>query len=166
MRRDFSLSPAGRSGRPRKPIELMMTPMIDVIFLLLVFFVTTSSFQVVEQLLPSSLSESQTPTGNAAEPPPVPTQDALDQIVIKLKIINQLAVANLNGSDLADFEQLPVRLKAISAVRADVPVIIDPDGQVPAKDVVRAYDWARQSGLSRVHLAVAGGSGEGRGGAE
>jgi biopolymer transport protein ExbD len=158
MRRDFSLSPAGRSGRPRKPIELMMTPMIDVIFLLLVFFVTTSSFQVMEQLLPSTLSESQSPIGNAAEPPPVPTQDALDQIVIRLKIVNQRAVANLNGSDLESFEQLPGRLRAISAVRADVPVIIDPEGQVPAKDVVHAYDWARQSGLSRVHLAIAGGS--------
>ena len=56
MRRDFSLSPAGRSGRPRKPIELLMTPMIDVIFLLLVFCLTTRSFQVLLQLMPRSVS--------------------------------------------------------------------------------------------------------------
>ncbi len=154
MRRDFSLSPVGRSGRPRKPIELMMTPMIDVIFLLLIFFLTTSSFQVVEQLLPSAISEASSPTGNSDQPPPVPTQDAIDQVVVQLKLVNRTAVASLNGIDLANMSQLLPRLKAISEVRADVPVIIDPDGKVPAKDVVVAYDSARQAGLARVYLAT------------
>ncbi len=156
MRRDFSLSPVGRSGRPRKPIELMMTPMIDVIFLLLVFFLTTSSFQIVEQLLPSAVAEVSSPAGSAAQPPPVPTQDAIDQIVIKLKLVGPRAVANLNGTDLPNFVELRERLLAISRVRADVPVIIDPAGEVHAKDVVVAYDWARQAGLSRVFLATRG----------
>lgn len=154
MRRDFSLSAVGRSGRPRKPIELMMTPMIDVIFLLLVFFLTTSSFQLVEQLLPSAMSDESAATGSSDQPPPEPTQDAIDQVVIKLKLSGLQAVANMNGSDLAEFSQLQARLKSLSSVRADVPVIIDPAGDVPAKDVVQAYDWARQVGLSRVYLAT------------
>ena len=41
----------------RRAVSLNMTPMIDVIFLLLVFFLATSSFQVVEKLLPSSVSK-------------------------------------------------------------------------------------------------------------
>lgn len=154
MRRDFSLSSVGRSGRPRKPIELMMTPMIDVIFLLLVFFLTTSSFQLVEQLLPSALSDETATTGSSDQPPPEPTQDAIDQIVIKLKLSGVQAVANMNGSDLAEFSLLKDRLLTLSLVRADVPVIIDPAGDVPAKDVIQAYDWARQVGLSRVYLAT------------
>ena len=154
MRRDFSLTPTGRSGRPRKPIELMMTPMIDVIFLLLVFFLTTSSFQVLEQLLPSAVSDISAGSGSSDQPPPVPTQDAIDQVVIKLKLVDLRAVASLNGSQLSSFSQLKQRLQALSAVRADVPVIIDPAGDVPAKDVVIAYDWARQVGLSRVYLAT------------
>ena len=60
----------------------------------------------------------------------------------------------MNGSDLADFSQLRARLQSLSAVRADVPVIIDPAGDVPAEDVIQAYDWARQVGLSRVYLAT------------
>ena len=154
MRRDFSLTPTGRSGRPRKPIELMMTPMIDVIFLLLVFFLTSSSFQVLEQLLPSAVSDISAGSGSSDQPPPVPTQDAIDQVVIKLKLVDLRAVASLNGSELANFSQLKQRLQALSSVRADVPVIIDPAGEVPAKDVVIAYDWARQVGLSRVYLAT------------
>ncbi len=155
MRRDFSLSPVGRSGRPRKPIELMMTPMIDVIFLLLVFFLTTSSFQVLEQLLPSAVSQTNaTASGSEVDPPPVPDQDAIDQVVVKLKRLGGRSVAALHGSELADFSQLRERLRAISEVRADVPVIIDPTGEVPVKDVVLAYDWARQVGLSRVYFAT------------
>ena len=36
-------------------IDAAMTPMIDVVFLLLVFFVWTASFQIIEQALPSQL---------------------------------------------------------------------------------------------------------------
>ncbi len=154
MRRDFSLASAGRSGRPRKPIELMMTPMIDVIFLLLVFFLTTSSFQVIEQLMPSAVSDASAASGSSGDPPPVPSQDAIDQVIIHLKLVGAQPVASLNGSDLPEYSQLKQRLRALSAARADVPVIIDPAGDVPAKDVVIAYDWARQVGLSRVYLAT------------
>ena len=38
----------------RDSLEIKMTPMIDVVFLLLIFFVWTASFQVVEYLLPRS----------------------------------------------------------------------------------------------------------------
>ena len=43
----------------RRELEIKMTPMIDVVFLLLVFFVWTASFQAIEYLLPSSLSQKQ-----------------------------------------------------------------------------------------------------------
>ncbi len=156
MKRDFSLTATGRSGRPRKPIELMMTPMIDVVFLLLVFFLTTSSFQIIEHVLPSAVSQSSSPSGSAASSPQEPTQDALDQVVVKLAVVNQGIVASLNGIALTEFTLLRERLKSISAVQADVPVIIDPEKNVAAKDVVAAYDWARQVGLTRVYLATRG----------
>ena len=37
-------------------IDKAMTPMIDVVFLLLVFFVWTASFQIIEHVLPSKMS--------------------------------------------------------------------------------------------------------------
>lgn len=154
MKRDYSLTPTSRSGRPRKPIELMMTPMIDVIFLLLVFFLTTSSFQMVEQLLPSAVSQVKEPLGDSPEPPPEPTQDALEQVIIKLNLQGDTVDALLNGVALADLSQLKSRFQALGQVRANVPVIIDPAVSVQAKDVVLVYDWARQAGLSRVYLAT------------
>ena len=81
MRKDYSLTPTTRDGKPRRPIEIVMTPMIDVIFLLLVFFLATSSFQLVELLMPSGVSETEDNAGNTEAPPPEVTDDALDQIV-------------------------------------------------------------------------------------
>ena len=49
-------SPLIRRGS-ENDIDSAMTPMIDVVFLLLVFFVWTASFQVVEFVLPSNMSE-------------------------------------------------------------------------------------------------------------
>lgn len=154
MKRDYSLTRTSRSGRPRRPIEIVMTPMIDVIFLLLVFFLATSSFQLVEKLLPSGVSKTTEATGRAEAVPPDPTDDAIDQVVIKLQLQGDVAVARMNGVALADLSELKERLQAISAARADVPVVIDPEAKVRATDVVRAYDWARQAGLARVYLAT------------
>jgi biopolymer transport protein ExbD len=41
----------------RRP-DVMMTPMIDVVFLLLVFFLATASFDRLEQILPSGTLDS------------------------------------------------------------------------------------------------------------
>ncbi len=154
MKLEYSLGPATRSGRPRRPIEIVMTPMIDVIFLLLVFFLATSSFQLVEKMLPSGVSQTSQSASGSNALPPEPTDDALDQVVVKLRLAADQPVAELNGVVLTELSELKTRLEAISRARVDVPVVIDPQGDVPARHVVRAYDWARQAGLSRVYLAV------------
>ncbi|MEZ6133834.1 MAG: biopolymer transporter ExbD [Pirellulaceae bacterium] len=154
MKTDYSLASTGGSRRPRRPLEIMMTPMIDVIFLLLVFFLATSSFQLIEQLMPSGLSQLSSPTGNSAQAPPEPTQDQLDQVIVKLEHTEAGTIANLNGARLAELAHLRPRLQAISEARPDVPVVIDPDPEVQAREVITAYDWARMAGLSRVYLAT------------
>lgn len=131
-----------------------MTPMIDVIFLLLVFFLATSSFQLVEQLLPSGVSQSTEAVGNSEQVPTDPTDDALDQVVIKLEKQGGITVARLNEGPLPDFQQLRDRLLAISLAASDVPVVIDPAQDIAASDVIKAYDWAREAGLARVYLAT------------
>ncbi|RMF39328.1 MAG: biopolymer transporter ExbD [Planctomycetota bacterium] len=155
MRTEYSL-PRSRRRRPSQgDTEVAMTPMIDVIFLLLVFFLATSSFQTVEKLLPSGVSTQPPATGSdSTQPPPEPTEDAIEQVVVKLRWQGGAVTAELNGVPLASFDELLERLTAIRVAYADVPVVIDPDDDVPMQDVVRAYDWARQAGLVRVYLAA------------
>lgn len=155
MRRDFSLVPTHRGGKPRRPIEVAMTPMIDVIFLLLVFFVATSSFQLVEQILPSGVAEApDSESQGQLDQPTEPTQDALEQVVVRLAASGDGVTVTLNDVELTQFSDLKSRFEGISQAKADVPVVIDPDGDVVARDVIQAYDWARERGLSRVFLAV------------
>ena len=156
MKTEYSLSTAGRGKRPRKPIEIMMTPMIDVIFLLLVFFLVASSFDIPELLMPSGVSELNSPqSGATSEAPPDPSDDIVEQIVIKiLASPDNSIVYELEGQPLGSFDELKERLNALSRASADVPVIIDPEQAVKAKFVVRTYDLSRQLGLSRVFLAT------------
>ncbi len=49
-------------NRGRRRLEIQMTPMIDVVFLLLIFFIWTSSFQIAEYALQSNISDA---TGSA-----------------------------------------------------------------------------------------------------
>ncbi len=51
----------------RREFSVSMTPMIDVVFLLLIFFVCKASFQIAEAVLPSPLATGGT---TAVELPP------------------------------------------------------------------------------------------------
>jgi biopolymer transport protein ExbD len=139
--------------RTRGQTEIMMTPMIDVIFLLLIFFLTTSGVAQMELLMPTGMSNLSPKTGQSMDPPPPVTQDQLDQIVVKLSLENDVLQILMNGSAIPD-DQLLARFKAVFAARPDVPLIIDPEGKVKAQDFVRVYDTARQAGLGRVYLAM------------
>lgn len=145
---------SGRLRRTREPIEFMMTPMIDVIFLLLVFFLATSTFQVVEKLMPSGVSEVASASGETDQifddiPP-----DILDQIIVKIQDEPAGITVLFNGVALGSQEELRGRFQSIAQIQVSTPVIIDPAPSIPAATVVRAYDWARGAGLSRVYLAT------------
>ena len=62
----------------RGSLEVKMTPMIDVVFLLLVFFVWTASFQVVENIVPTGISEEITTTSSGTQEQPKPEDDLRD----------------------------------------------------------------------------------------
>jgi biopolymer transport protein ExbD len=141
-------------GKARKPVEISMTPMIDVIFLLLVFFIATSSFQAIEKILPSGVSEMRQASGNSDQPPPEIDVESLEQIIVKITNVPGGADASINGQRLASFADLKTKLRDIAQVSSHVPVIIDPEPKVAAKQVVMAYDWARASGLTSVFLAT------------
>ena len=65
----------------RERIEVKMTPMIDVVFLLLVFFIWTSSFQIAEQSLSGDLALPAVGTENVTDIDVSPDLD-FDEIVL------------------------------------------------------------------------------------
>ncbi len=153
MKTSFSLD-GGQLGRNRRPVEIAMTPMIDVIFQLLVFFLATSSFNMVEKLLPSSVSKPTASKGPSDQASPEQIAELVEQTIVKIRVDGDEPVVLVNGQPLKNYEELLARFRAIEGVRSNVPVIIDPDPKVRASEVIRVYDLARVAGLTNAYLAT------------
>ena len=133
-------------------LEMNMTPMIDVVFLLLVFFVWTASFQVVELILPSEMT-AQMGADSVEQVDPAPEQD-FDNIVVRIGYENQTPIWKINDQAVASLEQVQVHLAAIVEVKNDAPVILHPETTVPLGHVIEAYDVAKLVGFQKVSFAV------------
>ena len=127
--------------RHRKdPIDINITPMIDVVFLLLIFFMVTTTFNR-ETELKVSLPEAQ---GTEK------SEQKVLEITIDAKgvyFVNKKEVINTK------FETLK---KAISKASEDVkgiPIVINADAKTPHQSVISALDAAGQLGL--VHISFA-----------
>lgn len=136
----------------RSNLEIQMTPMIDVVFLLLVFFVWTAGFQIAEYILPSNVSAA---AGNAANPnePPPPEAD-FDNVVVRLQGDGEQLQWLVNGESMASLEQVGATLARIAKIKPDAPVILHPDQGVPLGSVIDAYDTARGASLKKVQFAT------------
>ena len=137
----------GDSGR----LEVKMTPMIDVIFLLLIFFVSTASFQAIEEVLPTSLSL----PGSLSESEPIDQEfEDLEEIVVKTLWADGRAAWRINERNLADLGGVRAVLEAAAGVNVELPVILDVDGNVPIEHVIDVCDVCRQIGLVDIHFAA------------
>ena len=85
-----------------------MTPMIDVVFLLLIFFICASARQSREALLAANLPAGSIESANAAAPVQI------DQAFVKLKHrADGTTIAEINGTEYADLPLLEAQLKAL-----------------------------------------------------
>jgi biopolymer transport protein ExbD len=144
--------PSPYVGR-REELEIKMTPMIDVVFLLLVFFVWTASFQIVEQVLPSALSEvSGSLPADPAEPPPV--EEDFDRVVVRVMWSEGEPIWRINQIRVGSLPQVRSRLEAIARIKVNVPLILHPDGDVPLGAVIDLYDLTRLVGFQEIQFAA------------
>lgn len=125
-----------------KELDINITPLIDVVFLLLIFFMVSTTFQR-ESEITIELPES---SGNIAES---------DKKTIEISIDNQgryfVNQRRIKDSDISTLK------KAIEITRADAKepkLIISADKMTPHQSVVRAMDAARQLGLVNLTFAT------------
>ncbi len=148
MKRPSQLVNQGRDTS----MDAAMTPMIDVVFLLLVFFVWTASFQIIEQILPSQMSAQMgAEPSELSEPPP---EADFENIVIRIRWDNGQPAWQLNDNPVISIDQLNSQLAAISAVKIDAPVILHPDQIVPLGNVIEVYDLSKLAGFEKISFAI------------
>lgn len=139
-------------GSANADLNTAMTPMIDVVFLLLVFFVWTASFQTIEYVLDSQIAAQQgtNPSEDTQLTPPTDNEDVLVRIE---SVAGELvwSVSQRSATSLADVKE---RLMRLADVDASVKVILHPDPEVPLEFVIGAFDAAQLAGFTQVVFAV------------
>ena len=123
-------------------LELNLTPLIDVVFLLLIFFMVSTTFQKESEISLQLPKASEDPV----EAPP-------EQYEV---VINAAGNFFINDTELvrADIETLRQALFDLTGGQRDVPITIRADAQTPHQAVVTAMDAAAQLGLSRMSIAT------------
>ncbi|MDA1051479.1 MAG: biopolymer transporter ExbD [Planctomycetota bacterium] len=138
----------------REPLDVKMTPMIDVVFLLLIFFVWTASFHIVEHILPSSVSEIRGSESLSPNEPP-PAEADFHDVVVRVLWEDGRVGWRVGGEMLDDLAAVEAKLAGIYRANAEAPVIIDPDNATPLGHVIDVYDLSRRVGFDEVQFAAA-----------
>ncbi|MDX4068500.1 ExbD/TolR family protein [Aliarcobacter skirrowii] len=121
----------------REPLGLDLTPIIDVVFILLIFFLVTSVFKKEELALMLDL-----PKANAKE-----LAVKKEQIFIELSV-DKLAIKGIEVS----FESLEDNLKAIE--NKNDALIVRIDKKVPYERVVKVLDLLQKYSLNNLALVT------------
>ena len=134
-----------------EPPELNLTSMIDVIFLLLVFFVFTADFREPEKLLPTNLAVS---GAVASENVPQHERDLGKIVVRRLGSPTGVVEYSVDGKRVARLEDVETTLDALREIDPNVPVVVAPERDVPIENVLDVYDCSRRVGLGRIKFAA------------
>lgn len=150
---------SSRGGFPSSgDTQLAMTSMIDVVFLLLVFFLWTSSFDLPEMDLRTGVARQaeSSPTG-AGSPQPPDEREApklIDEVVVQIATVDGQVRVQIGGQNFSDMATVRARFQQIALLGVDVPIVIDPDEQIEMRLAIEVLDTARQAGLARVYFAA------------
>lgn len=129
--------------------QTAMTPLIDIVFQLLIFFVCASTGHLRELLLPADLAAG----GTQSEAPQKPDAP-LSQVWIKLRLDGDVTVTQVEGTDYRPGDNLHDVLRELADVANDVPLILDIAADVPLGSVVDIVDLCRSAGFVSINFAA------------
>jgi biopolymer transport protein ExbD len=118
----------------RKPVSISLTPLIDVVFILLVFFMLATRFMELGQQ-PLSVAVA----GGPLE---------VEEEVLLIRVLGHQQV-ELNGRTLELAALLPALTGKLSG-----PVFVSSGDQASLQDVLQVTDVVQQAGFADVHLEL------------
>lgn len=130
--------------KPRETVDINLASLIDVVFILLLFFVVTTTFTRETQLrvdLPEAVS------GSPSEDPNTKQLDVAISADGVFSVNNQLLPKN-------DLASLMDALKAESGGDTSLPLSISADGKAQHQAVITAMDAAGKLGFSHLRMTT------------
>ncbi len=132
---------SGRHTSDETQIDL--TPMLDVVFILLIFFVVTATF-LSETSISAASSE------NNENQPQEPQEDQKKNILFEIGANNEII---LNGNPRPIIgTQVRSNIDQLKAENPDASVIIQPNRASQVSTLVMIMDSARQAGMANISI--------------
>jgi biopolymer transport protein ExbD len=125
-------------GREREPLEINLVPMIDVMLVILIFLMITTTYSKYTELLiklPTAEAEKQLERSN--------------EIAVLVNAQGQYVI-NRTAVSFRGVEQLADELRRAGATLKEPVVVISADAAATHQAVVRVMEAARLAGLSQI----------------
>ena len=134
-----------RPGHKEEGVEVNLTPLIDVVFLLLIFFMVSTTFDR-HATLKVALPESSVKATQKQDEPLVLSIDAKGNYFLNdRQIVNQ---------SLDTLMQALKRTIGNEAAIKETALVLRADANTPHQSVVRAMDAASRLGLTKLSIAT------------
>lgn len=128
----------GADGEDSSEIDL--TPMLDVVFIMLIFFIVTASF-VKESTIDLTVPPKD-------DNPPPPTDDDNAAIVVTVNSNNEIFMDQRR----IDVRAVRANIERIHAEKPKAPVVVKADAKSDAKMFIAIADAAREANVYNVSL--------------
>jgi len=128
-------------NKKNKPLEVSLTPMIDVVFLLLIFFMVTTTFSKE--------------TSIKIQLPQAEGQEVEQHKQVLLLVIDKSGQFFINDRALAD-KSLATLTKELTAVGGNkkIPLVIHADASAPVQAAISVLDVARNVGFKNISFTT------------
>ncbi|MEE9380096.1 MAG: biopolymer transporter ExbD [Hyphomonadaceae bacterium] len=131
----------GRASRPVEEADVDLTPMLDVVFILLIFFIVTAVF-TKEQAI-----------GLEPPPPPPPPNVIPPESPTILIYIDEDSLIRVNGR-ISDIGSVGANIERLKAESPESAVIIQADPRAKTGVIVNIRDQAAQANVDKVNLIL------------
>ena len=127
--------------RQLEPAAMQLAPMIDIVFLLLIFFIVTWQFSRSETEMKISVPSSQ----EGADPKRV-----LGEIIVNVRVTGEVVVEGQVMSQA----QLKQKLSAIAKQHQNQPVRLRGDSKAEYQTIVEVIDTCQKAGIWNISFAT------------
>jgi len=130
-----------RLNRRERIVGLDLTPMVDVVFLLVIFFMVSTTFITLESGLPVDLPQATSAQTQASDLPTV--------------TITQQGRIYLSGAEVTEANLVDALREVLNSSPSDT-VVLRADQSIRYGLPVRVMDLIKQAGAERVQIAIGG----------
>lgn len=127
-----------RRGRGEEPLEINLVPLIDVMMVILIFLMITTTYSKYTEL------QINLPTADAEKQLERPNEIAVLVNAQGQYVVNKTPVA------FRSIEQLAEDLRRVGAAMKDPVVVISADATATHQSVIRIMEAARLAGLTQI----------------